>query len=396
MNKRLFFIFAFILFFFSRLYILKNPPPYYSDVFHDYRRYAAMWQSGITPYFKHLYEYPPATIPLIYLPEALNQRNIGHYYENYRFQIFILDTIIFFFILKTILSLKTKPVSKYLSLGFYLIGSMVAKDFFYEGIDLVFIGSLVLGLIFFNRRLLFWFFFWLSTSIKLLTAPLAAPYFFMTKLSWVKELKAAFLGFLLVWGLPLIIFRTSLSVMFFFHNQRGLKYASFPSFIVETINYFTKTEVRLNQPPDFQLVGPVSDVITRVVSLIFPLSILIVLGYACFIIFIRKKYHHYLFSLKLALIYVFTIFLSAKIFSQPFHIWFLPLIALLPFRSLKHQLAFMLPALWLLIIDTTPWIRVNEALMIIDPLPLKFFIYSLRFLPMIWLLVLSYKLPNKE
>lgn len=70
-------IIFFILFLLSRWYILANPPVNYSDVFHDYRRYAQMWQSGITPYFKHLYEYPPLTIPLLYLPEALNQLTIG-------------------------------------------------------------------------------------------------------------------------------------------------------------------------------------------------------------------------------------------------------------------------------------------------------------------------------
>ncbi len=395
MTSRRFFIIAFLLFLISRIYILKFPPPFYSDVFHDYRRYAEMWQSGIIPYFKHLYEYPPATIPLLYLPQVLNRMNIGHYYENYRLQIFFLDTLIFIFILKTISQLRVKTLSKYLALGFYLIGSMIAKDFFYEGIDLVFTGSLALTLIFFNRRLLFWFLFWLSTSLKLLTAPLAAPYFFMKKLSFFKELKTAILGFLLVWGLPLVIFRSSLSVMFFFHNQRGLKYASFPSFIVETINYFTQTEVRLNLPPDFQLTGPVSDVATKIVGIVFPLSILMVIGYALYIIFIRKNYNNYIFSLKLALIYIFTIFLTAKIFSQPFHIWFLPLIALFPFQSIKKQLIFMLLGIWLLIIDTTPWIRVNESLMILNPLPLKFFTYSLRFLPMFILLGLSYKLPNK-
>lgn len=394
MTSRRFFIIAFLLFLISRIYILKFPPPFYSDVFHDYRRYAEMWQSGITPYFKHLYEYPPATIPLLYLPQVLNRMNIGHYYENYRLQIFFLDTLIFIFILKTISQLKVKTLSKYLALGFYLIGSLIAKDFFYEGIDLVFTGSLALALIFFNRRLLFWFFFWLSTSLKLLTAPLAVPYFFMKKLSFFKELKTAILGFLLVWGLPLVIFRSSLSVMFFFHNQRGLKYASFPSFIVETINYWTKTETRLNQPPDFQLQGPVSIIAEKVVAIVFPLSILAVLIYGLWIIFKRRP-NAYIFSLKLALIYIFTIFLTAKIFSQPFHIWFLPLIALFPFQSIKKQLIFMLLGIWLLIIDTTPWIRVSESLLILNPLPLKFFTYSLRFLPMFILLGLSYKLPNK-
>lgn len=384
MTKRYFFIIAFLLFLVSRIYILTNPPPNYSDVFHDYRRYAQMWQSGITPYFKHLYEYPPLTIPLLYLPEALNQLNIGHYYQNYRFQIFILDAVIFIFILKALIKLKTKPLSKYLSLGFYLVAPMIAKDFFYEGIDWVFVGSLALAIIYLSRRLLFWILFWLSTGIKLLTAPLA---FIFLKKDW----RQMVLGFLLVWGLPLVIFRSSLGVMFVYNNERGIKYAAFPSFIVETINYWTKTETRLNQPPDYEFQGPVSDAAEKAVSVIFPLSILLVLFYGK-----KKKLDTYAGKIKISLIFFLTIFFTAKIFSQPFHLWYVPLIALYPFKSIKHQLAMIALALFLLIVDTTPWIRVNEQLMIFDPLPLKFFSYLfLRYLPLAGLLWLSVKLPNR-
>lgn len=384
MTRRYFFIIAFLLFLVSRIYILKNPPPFYSDVFHDYRRYAEMWQSNITPYFKHLYEYPPLTIPLLYLPEALNQQNIGHYYENYRFQIFILDAILFLFILKALIKLKTKPISKYLSLGFYLVAPMIAKDFFYEGIDWVFTGSLALAIIYLSRKLLFWVLFWLSTGIKLLTAPLALVFL-------KKDWKQMILGFLLVWGIPLLIFRSSLGVMFVYNNERGIKYAAFPGFVVETINYFTHTEVRRDQPPDYELQGPISDAAEKAVSVVFPLSILLVLFYGK-----KKKLNTYAGKIKISLIFFLTIFFTAKIFSQPFHLWYVPLIALYPFKSIKHQLAMMVFALLLLIVDTTPWIRVNEQLMVFNPLPLKFFSYLfLRYLPMAGLLWLSVKLPNR-
>ena len=376
MTRRYFFIIAFLLFLVSRIYILKNPPPSYSDVFHDYRRYAEMWQSNITPYFKHLYEYPPLTIPLLYLPEALNQLNIGHYYENYRFQIFILDAIIFFFILKALINLKTKPISKYLSLGFYLIAPMIAKDFFYEGIDWVFTGSLALAIIYLSRKLLFWVLFWLSTGIKLLTAPLALVFL-------KKDWKQMILGFLLVWGLPLLIFRSSLGVMFVYNNERGIKYAAFPSFVVETINYFTHTETRRDQPPDYELQGPVSAAAEKAVSVIFPLSILLVLFYGR-----KQKLDSYAGRIKISLIFFLTIFFTAKIFSQPFHLWYVPLIALYPFKSIKHQLAMIALALFLLIVDTTPWIRYPAAY--------KFYAYLfLRYLPMAGLLWLSVKLPNR-
>lgn len=379
-------IIIFILFLLTRWYIFANPPANYSDVFHDYRRYAAMWQSGITPYFKHLYEYPPATLPLLYFPEFLNTKNIGHYYENYRLQILLFDILFFILIYKKV---------SHLSLIFYIIATAIAKDFLYEGLDLIFFETLALGLIFYSRRILFWILFWLSVSLKLLTAPLLVPYFFLSKKPFFQEIKAAVIGFLFIWGLPLIVFRSSLLVMFFFHGVRELKYASFPGFIVETINYWTQTETRLNLPPDFQLQGPLSDFITRLTGIIFPLSIAMVIIYALVKIFKKQPLDYYIFGLKIALIYVFTIFLTGKIFSQPFHIWFIPLITLYPFKSIKKQLIFMLLAIWLLIIDTTPWIRLNETLMVINPLPLKFFTYSFRFLPMFILLGLSYKLPDK-
>ncbi len=373
--KRSLLIFAWFGFWLSRIFILMNPPQNYSDVFHDYRRYAEMWASGITPYFEHLYEYPPATLPVLYLPEYFNQLNLGHYYQNYRLEIFLLDLVISFFIFREILKLKTKSSAKILALTFYNLAPVIAKDFFYEGIDWIFVGSLALAIIFMTKRLLFWILFWLSTGIKLLTAPLVLIFL-------RKDWKMMILGFLLVWGLPLVIFRSALGVMFVYNNERGIKYAAFPSFVVETINNFSHTEIRRDQPPDFEWQGPVSDTAEKVVSLVFPLSILLVLLYAW------PKPKTYAFSIKISLIFFLTMFFTAKIFSQPFHLWYVPLIALYPFKSVKMQLMMMGLALLLLIVDTTPWIRY--------PADYKFYAYLfLRYLPMGGLLWLSFKLPDK-
>lgn len=369
------FVLLYFVFFLSRIFILLNPPVNYSDVFHDYRRYAIMWADGLTPYLKHLYEYPPATIPVLYLPEVLNRLNLGHYYENYRLQIFIFDLILFYFIVRQIIKLKTRPINKNLALGFYIIAPMIAKDFFYDGIDWLFIGSLSLAIIFLKKRLLFWILFWLSTALKLLTAPLAAV---LIKKDW----RPAILGLLIVWGLPLIMFRSSLSVMWTYNNARGIKYAAFPSFIVETINNYTHTEMRRDQPPDFEFIGPVSDVAQKVVGIVFPLSVLMVLFYGW------RLPKTYAAAIKISLIYFLTIFFTAKIFSQPFHLWYVPLIALYPFKSTKLQLSMIGLALLLLIVDTTPWIRY--------PAEYKFQAYLfLRYVPMGLLLWQSIKLPLK-
>ena len=381
--KRALIILAIIGFFISRIYILLNPPPNYSDVFHDYRRYAEMWASGIVPYFEHLYEYPPATLPVLYLPEVLNRLNIGHYYQNYRLQIFLFDLVISVFVTGAILKLKTKPINKILAIIFYNLAPAIAKDFFYEGIDWLFIGSYALALIYLSKKFWFWLLFWLSTAIKLLTAPLAVVFA-------GKDWKKILITFVLIWGLPLAIFRSSLGVMFVYNNARGIKYAAFPSFVVETVNYFTHTETRRNQPPDFELQGPVSSLAEKVVSLIYPLSILLVLIYG------RRQPQNYASAIKISLIYFLTMFFTAKIFSQPFHLWLIPLLALFPFKSTKIQLLMMGLVMMLLVVDTTPWIKLPEQLMVINPLPLKFFSYLLlRYLPLGALLWLSIKLPSK-
>jgi hypothetical protein len=370
-------------------------------VSHDYERYANLWDTGLTPYYKHFYEYPPATLPLLYFPLKVDQLGIGQYYQNYRVQVFLVELIFFWFIAHTINRLKMKPANKWLSLCFYLLAPVVAKDFYYEGLDVIFIGSLSLGIIsLLNKskewlgKIWFWTFFWLSTGVKFLTAPLFLPFFYLKKLSFWEEVKAATVGFLLIWGLPLAYFRSSLAVMFVFHAKRGLKYASFPSFVVETINYWTQTEVRFPEPPDFQLMGPVSTIAEKVVGIVFPLAIALTLGYAIYKIF-KSKPEAYSFALKISLIFILTIFLTGKVFSQPFHLWLIPLVVLFPFKSINFQLKFLLPVLWLLIIDTTPWINIAENIMVIEPLPSKFFIYLARFIPMFWLLIMAFKLPDK-
>lgn len=402
LRNRCFYI-ALAVFLLTRFFILKHPPLYYSDVSHDYERYANMWDVGLTPYYKHFYEYPPATIPLLAAPLTVDRAGWGVYYQNYRIQIFLLEIFIFLFIFKAITLLKVKNSTKIVSLAFYLFSPLIAKDFYYEGIDLVFSGSLAIAitLLLMNKlkpfvtRIFFWIFFWLSTSLKFLTAPLAAPYFFLSKLKFWQEVKAAGIAFFLIWGFPLLYFRSALAVMFVFHTQRHIKYASFPSYLVETINAWTQTETRVNMPPDFQLSGPLSDIAEKIVAIVFPVSIALVLAYGLYIIY-RQKFSAYSLSLKLALVYIFTIFLTGKIFSQPFHIWYISLIALLPFKTIRHQLAFILPAIWLLIIDTSPWIKVDEAQIFIAPLTMKFVIYTLRFLPIFWLLAMSLKLPHDQ
>jgi len=243
-------------------------------------------------------------------------------------------------------------------------------------------------------RTVFWALFWLAGAIKFMSLPLLVPFFYLKNLSFKKEIMVLILGFLLIWGLPLAIFRSSLSVSFVFHAKRPFKYASLPAYLVETVDRFTHTETRVNQPPDFQLEGPISEKVTQVFGLLFLLSIVLVIFYALKKI-LTEQIDPFVFATKITLIFFLTIFLTGKIFSQPFHIWYLPLITIFPFSKVRQQLIFMLLALWLLIVDTTPWIRINENAIFWAPLTWKFVTYFFRFLPMFILLILSFKLPNK-
>lgn len=409
------------LFLLSRWYILHNPPPLYSDVSHDYERYANMWQYGLPPYLKHYYEYPPATIPLLWLPLKADLAGVGKYYLNYRVGIFLFDLLFFLVVYRVVRGSGRSGLSQALAFGFYLIAPMVAKDFFYEGIDWAFITSLASGLALFwlldqgklIQRIVFWGLVWLSTAIKFMSLPLVIPLFYLKKLSFKKELLACMIGFLLVWGVPLSIFRSSLSVSFVFHAQRPLKYASFPGFLVEGVNQVTHTETRVNEPPDFQFVGPVATRVTQIFGVVFLVSVGLVLLYAAVKIlrprsvadFLRKglflksysvqHLDRFAFSLKLTLVFIFVLFLTGKIFSQPFHLWYLPLIVVFPFRQVKTQLTFMVLALWLLIVDTTPWIRLESGTFPGGELGLTVITGLWRFVPMGLLLYLSFRLPDK-
>ena len=426
------FLSLFLLFFISRLYILANPAyrpndndHAYSDVKHDYERYANMWYYGYTPYLQHYYEYPPATIPLLLIPLILDQNGIGKYYPNYRFGIFVIDIILFLFLYKTVIKLKTPKRSKMLAFLFYTGAGMLAKDFYYEGIDVAFIASLSIAFVchyLFDQtklfpRIVMWSFFWLSTAVKFMSLPLMFPIFLTRKLDLKKELIAISIGFLIIWGIPLAIFRSSLSVSIVFHLNRHMKFASLPYFITDTINKFTKTETINNQPPDFNYVGLVATQIEKLFTVLMPVAITLVFlwmliklnqqfryklkgikGYFKLLFYSKVPTFNikiYPFLIQITLVYFFVLFLTGKVFSQPFHIWYVPLLAMFPFTKTKQQLTMYLLALWLIIMDTTRLIKFPDMILI-APLTIDFVRSLLRFLPMIILLIMSIKINRYE
>jgi hypothetical protein len=420
-RKKLTAVIFFIIYFLTRFYIFTHPAfikgdkkHAYSDVKHDYERYANMWYYGLTPYFKHYYEYPPATIPLVLMPLIADLNGLGNYYQNYRVQILAVDIILFLLIFKTLSHLaKNKKIKKpimYVNLMFYILATLIAKNYLYEGLDLIFAGLLVacISLLIlakqksFFSRIFFWLFFWLSTAIKFMSIPLLAVFAFLSSLKFKKEVLASVLGFLIVWSIPLAIFHTSLSVSIVFHLKRQMKYASFPSFITETINLYTNTENRLSEPPDFPWIGPIATQVKQIFDIIFPLSVVLVVGAGIYYLYKHKKikkassFFNYQFALKISLIYIFTLLITGKILSAPFHIWYIPLISLFPFKNTKKQISFMLVAVWLLLISVTDLIQVRNNIKIIGPLTRQFIREIFRFLPIFIMFFFSLKLTLKE
>lgn len=402
-----------LLFAFSRWYIYSNPPKYYSDVTADYERYANMWRYGLTPYREHLYEYPPATIPLLSLPLTLDQAGIGKYYSNYRTQILLIDTLFFIYLLWIIRKIPWLKNYWGESLLFYIILSTFAKEFLYEGIDLAFTAAatVAFSLVLFTKKrnfiieVVIWMFFWLSAALKFLTIPLAAPLFLLLHRGKIlQQLTACILGFIIVWGVPLALYRSSLQVSFVHNNNRPLKYASFPTHIIRWIDAFSDTEEQRMVAPDFEYQGPVSTEVTKITKVVFPLAVLLLIAFTM-LTFVTKtvgklplqfsELKKYLltppsveaekrvgFAIWFYMLYIFTLFITAKIFSQPFHIWYLPVLALLPFRNKKKWYGTIFLALLMILLDMTTFLHIKTNFRVGGVVEIAIVRDLFRFIPM--------------
>ncbi len=403
-SKNKYLLIGLLIFFLVRIFILFNPPKYYSDVSHFYERYANMWWYGLPPYLKHLFEYPPATIPLIIIPLALDLGGLGTYYPNYRIQIFLIETIVYFFILKFLKKSYSSNFQRYAPIVFYNIASLIAKDFWYEGIDIAFSASLALSLLSFYflsqkkfvHKVLFWFLFWLSVAIKFVTLPLYLPFLVIKskKKGLIEEIKTSYVGFFLVWGLPLVIFRSSLSVAVIFHTSRPLHASSFPAFIIYTINQFTQSETM----SQLEWFGPLSQKALFWSFLFLAINTLLVVCWAIIKWFSSKgrsrsagkNVDPYVLMVKTSIIYLLAFMMASKIMSPPFHIWYTLLLMLLPYKNKKTQLIFFSLGIWSLIFNTTNVVKLPETIMIY-PFNWQYLRQVFRFPPLILIAYLLIK-----
>lgn len=383
-----------LLFFLSRLLIWLFPPEF-TDVMYSYYHYARIWSEGYTPYLKHLFEYPPANILLFYIPRIIDRATIIIDYPTaYRFIVFLVDLLIFILAIKTLRKLKLKRGAIFISLTYYILAIAKAKDFVYDSMDLIFISGLFISLVLlklkkesYQWRFFSWLFFWLSTAFKYITLPLVIPYLLMKRnKDFKKEIVISFLSFLVIWGLPLIIFRTSLSVSFIYHFKRGFQVESVPANIIRLLNSWTQTETYIEVFKNYDIAGPLTQKLTPFLSLLFPLAMIGFLIYS-----IKKSLdlcknlkEEYKEKLRLALIFLFLFLLTSKVFSTPFHLWIPPLLTIYPFKSIKKQISILLVSFFMIAISMTPIpnlkfsiFDVHTTIGIARPICLLFMLYQI-------------------
>ncbi|MEA2056612.1 MAG: hypothetical protein U9O78_02795 [Patescibacteria group bacterium] len=372
---------------FSRVLILLFPPPNFTEIIYSYMPYAHLWAGGMKPYLEQWYEYPPATIPLFYIPHLIDRESFQffwhlNYSQAYKLILLLSDFAIFGLIWKVLKKFKVQDRVFSLSILFYTITTLKAHHFIYDTMDLVFALAIVFGLaspILFEKkwnglgleklklgRFFGWLGFFLATAFKYINAPLGALYALLElekkdfKKSLTKIGIMMGLAFGLVWGLPLAIYRSSLQVSFLFHQFRGLQIDSAGSTIARIINAFTHSEKVEELHKNYEMVGPISSQILHVLEILFPLSIVLFLIWGMVKI-LRTKFSNklkpqselHVLRIYLTLAYIFLFMIVGKVLSTPFLLWHLPLLAMFPFKNVKTQLRFLIPSLVIIFVSMT-------------------------------------------
>lgn len=328
----------------SRAYIFTHPP----DYVRYFEEYANIWYYGLPPYLKHWFEYPPATIPFISGPLILDQMGIGKYRLNFRLMILGVDVLVFAILAQVLKKMSLKPLAVLVSLGFYIAITAKAKDFMYENLDLLFATTMLVPavasiLINPTKKWLHssmqWLWYWFGTGLKLVNAPLAVAYFWATPaLSNWKRIAVAGVTAALIWGAPLLIFRSSLSVIIIYHKNRQLQVESIPSLIVRGANLFTKSEeIYFSDYKSFDLRGPISNAMLPLANMALVVAMGLVVLY---ILKNRDRASNPYFLMKVTLLFIFAYMTTNKVFSTPYHLWYLPLLVIYPYRHQKERLWF--------------------------------------------------------
>jgi hypothetical protein len=382
-----------VFFLVSRAYIWVFKPPEFSEIIYSYMPYAHLWDSGVRPYLDQWYEYPPATVPLFYVPHLIDKATHGtpwhfNYSNAYRGILLLVDCGLFWLIWKTLRRFNVSSTVFTLGLIYYILATSKANHFIYDTMDLTFAAAMIVGVVapviwkgrfdtFFS-----WFGFFLATALKYVNAPLAPLYALLElpelKLASLKHqpLDWGHLGYelveyihqtlktrglklvisvlaaaLLVWGAPLALYRSSLQVSFVYHQLRGLQIDSAPAIVVRTLNAFTKSEKAIEVYKNYEISGPLSTQALAISNIVFPLALAAFLLFSVFLIWRSRLQTQTATLLRIWLTFGFILvfMLTAKVLSRPFLLWHVPFVALFPFKNWKWQLTFMTPSLIILV-----------------------------------------------
>ncbi|MFZ5376436.1 MAG: hypothetical protein ACOZAN_02070 [Patescibacteria group bacterium] len=388
----------------SRLFVWVFRPLAFTEIIYSYMPYAHLWASGETPYLKHWYEYPPATIPLFFVPHLVDKYTYEtpihlSYLQAYRLQLLLIDFGLFALIWRVLKKYQKISRLQLVSLIYYIFVTSKAHHFIYDTMDLSFVAAITMGLVapLLIRReglskLLSWLGYFLAVALKYINAPLGFVYalleFDLSKLSFFfaknkslianissniktncSQLRSVFLtgikpgllamtALLLVWGLPLFYFRSSLQVSLVYHQGRGLQIDSAAGSMVRLINEFSESEKIVERFKNYDIVGPVSQQFLSAIETIFPVSIAFFLLYASFLIFKYRQFsasHKSWLAVYLTILFFLIFMLSGKVLSTPFLLWLLPLLALYPFKDIRQQLSFLLPSALIIVMSMTGW-----------------------------------------
>jgi len=323
--------------------------------------YAHLWASGQRPYLDQWYEYPPATIPLFYIPHIIDRGTLNYpaihldYLQSYRGLLLLVDIALFTLIWKTLRKQKVKNAVFYGALLYYIAATAKAHHFMYDSMDLTFIAAVTFGIaapILFSglKKSIFfsWFGYALAVALKYINAPLGLIYALSDRKNLKKHVIFGSLAILSIWIVPLLMYRSSLSVSFVYHNIRGLQIDTAGAVIARTIDIFTKSETVINIYKNFEMSGPISTQILLILNILFPLSIAVFLLYSCIVLLRSPVKDSKTLCMQFTLSYILLFMLVGKVQSTPFLLWHIPLIAIYPFSSLKNQLLFTVPSLIIL------------------------------------------------
>jgi len=378
-----------VLFIFSRVFIWIFRPIEFTEIIYSYMPYAHLWASGTKPYLEQWYEYPPATIPLFYLPHLVDQSTFGtpwhlNYNQAYRGSILLIDVAVFVLIWKILQKTKITFSQRALSIFYFIATTAKAHHFIYDTVDWVFAATILLSCtapLILDRRLKefgVWLGYWLGVATKLVNGPLGIIYAFLEPKRWKKTFFWIILTAGLVWGLPLLLYRSSLQVMFVYHAQRGLQIDSVGAVIARVADRFTHSETIVELYKNYEITGPISDNILRIVEKAFPISIGFFIFFAWYLIAktpIKKK--NFL-RIHLTLGYVIVFMIFGKVLSAPFLLWHIPLVTIYPFQQIKTQKWWQFTSFLFILLCMTPlpflewgvihlptWIHVAKTLILI-------------------------------